>query len=81
MMSRNKKSAVQKDIHNAYQQAAPYLSIAYALFGGMLFFGLVGYYIDEKSGTTPLFLIMGIFLGMGLGFYRMIKTIQNMERQ
>jgi ATP synthase protein I len=37
------------------------------LFGGM--------FLDEKIGTTPLFLIIGLFIGLGAGVYAMIKLI------
>ncbi|MBD3226224.1 MAG: hypothetical protein GF313_15965 [Caldithrix sp.] len=78
----SKRSGYQhrQEIQSAYQKAGPYLTIAYVFIGGILFFGFVGYYIDQKSHLEPLFLILGVFLGLGLGFYHMIKTIQNMER-
>jgi F0F1-type ATP synthase assembly protein I len=36
-------------------------------------FSWLGYYLDEKSGTSPGFLIMGFFVGFSIMLYTMIK--------
>ncbi len=58
---------------------------AYALMSGILaqlvgsiligIFG--GKWIDNKVGTFPLFLIIGLLLGLGTGIYAMIRLIQH----
>lgn len=42
-------------------------SILIGIFGGM--------FLDKKIGTAPLFLIIGLFIGLGAGVYAMIKLI------
>ncbi len=37
--------------------------------------------LDENMKTSPLFLIIGAFLGMGIGFYNLIITVQNLEKK
>lgn len=43
------------------------LTIILGVFGGM--------WLDGKIGTTPLFLILGFFLGATAGFWSLYKTI------
>ncbi len=38
-------------------------------------FGFVGYWLDEKCGSQPWFLLVGIFLGFGLGLYSMVSKL------
>ncbi|EEK70579.1 hypothetical protein bcere0007_49580 [Bacillus mycoides] len=44
-------------------------SILIGIFGGQ--------WIDNKVGTFPLFLIIGLLLGLGTGVYAMIRLIQH----
>ena len=74
-----RKKTVQSGIARSFQNAAPYLSVVYAFFGSIIFFGYLGYLADEKWHQKPLFLITGVFLGFALGFYRMIKLITEQE--
>lgn len=58
---------------------------AYALMSGILaqlvgsilvgIFG--GQWIDNKVGTFPLFLIIGLLLGLGTGVYAMVRLIRH----
>ena len=35
-----------------------------------LFLGLYGgLWVDRRFGTSPIFLLLGVFLGVGIGFY------------
>ena len=38
----------------------------------------IGYFIDEKVGTMPLFLILFFFLGTGAGFMSLFKLSKNL---
>jgi F0F1-type ATP synthase assembly protein I len=43
---------------------------------GCILIGLFGgKWLDEAVGTTPLFLIIGLFLGLGTGVFGMIRLI------
>ncbi|MGQ0418075.1 AtpZ/AtpI family protein, partial [Bacillus sp. HC-TM] len=44
-------------------------SILVGIFGGQ--------WIDNKVGTFPLFLIIGLLLGLGTGVYAMIRLIRH----
>ncbi len=34
-----------------------------------------GYRLDGRLGTLPLFLILGVFLGMAIGFYSVFRRV------
>ncbi len=40
-----------------------------------LVFLLAGWWLDGKVGTTPLFMILGAFVGAGAGFYSLYRHI------
>lgn len=35
-----------------------------------------GYFLDQHFGKSPWFIIVGLFLGLGIGGYRMAQTIR-----
>lgn len=80
-MNKNKKRNFAQDFHKAFQVATPYLSIVYVMIGGVLFFGYIGNYFDKKLDSSPLGVIIGVFLGFGLGLYNMIKVLQQFNRK
>lgn len=47
--------------------------LSWALSTG--FFLLVGWWVDGKVGTTPLFVIVGAFVGGAAGFYSLYRHI------
>jgi F0F1-type ATP synthase assembly protein I len=48
---------------------------SYTLIGGIILLGGIGYAIDKWRGTAPWFLVAGLFLGIIVGFYELIKTV------
>lgn len=75
-----KNSQSQKEAAGAFRRAAPYLNIVYTFFGAIIFFGYLGYWLSEKYTLGPYPLVAGVFLGFALGFYRMMKVINQLER-
>lgn len=41
----------------------------------ILLFVYAGQWVDGKLGTTPLFLVLGAFIGAGAGFYSMYRRL------
>jgi F0F1-type ATP synthase assembly protein I len=50
-----------------------YSSVGFELAGGVAVFCLIGYFIDERMGTSPVGLITGAILGIIGGVYLLIK--------
>lgn len=42
---------------------------------------LVGGWLDNRTGTSPLLLMIGIFGGLAVGMYRMLSTLKRLEHQ
>ena len=42
---------------------------------------LGGWWLDTKTGMTPLFIILGIFLGAALGFYHLYRRLMAHNRE
>jgi F0F1-type ATP synthase assembly protein I len=57
------------------QQAGRAATASYTLVGGIIFLGAMGYAIDAWRGTSPWGLVGGLFLGVAVGFYQLIKTV------
>jgi F0F1-type ATP synthase assembly protein I len=59
----------------AVQEAGPLMAASYMLVGGIVVLGGLGYAIDAWRGTAPWGLVIGLTLGVTLGFYQLIKTV------
>jgi F0F1-type ATP synthase assembly protein I len=49
-----------------------------AISGGLGAWG--GWWLDGKTGLSPLFLILGVFLGFGAGFYSLYMSLFGRRR-
>jgi F0F1-type ATP synthase assembly protein I len=67
----------QKDSLSAQMWAAAGQNTGYGLSWALstLLFLLGGWWLDGKIGTTPLFMILGAFVGAGAGFYSLYRHI------
>ena len=51
------------------------MGASYTLIGAILILGFIGYFIDKWQGTSPIFLLIGLLLGIIVGFYEIAKII------
>jgi ATP synthase protein I len=65
---------------NAIKTAFAYstLGIQLALF--MLLFVYAGFKLDNHFNTSPLFIVLGTFFGLGAGLYNMISGLKKIEK-
>jgi ATP synthase protein I len=47
---------------------------SYTLVGGIIVLGALGYAIDKWQGSGPWGLLIGLALGIIVGFYELVKT-------
>jgi len=47
----------------------------YSIIGAIVVCGGIGYGLDRWRGTSPWFLVGGLFLGIIVGFYELAKTV------
>lgn len=78
MPSRNTKGFFARSLQalqGSAQQAGPAAAASYSLVGGILVLGGIGYAIDGWKGSSPWGLVIGLCLGVIVGFYQLIKTV------
>lgn len=63
------------------KQMGPYLNLGMELFASVAGFGLIGWFIDSKAGTTPLWMAVLLMLGAIGGMYNFIKTALKRNEQ
>ena len=66
--------AVAKD-DRAIGSAAQYAGLGIQFAVSLVVFAYAGLWLDRRLGTSPLFVIVGVFLGAGGAFYSMIRRI------
>lgn len=77
MIQNNDKEGITK----IYKEIGPYLGLGTQLAATIGLLGYVGYFLDEKIGTYPLFLIIFLILGSAVGIYNFIKTTINLSKK
>ena len=51
------------------------MTAGYTLMGALVLLGGIGYALDSWRGTSPWFLVTGLFLGLIVGFLELAKII------
>ena len=77
-MSNDRENYLNKSIkqfQRFVRQSGPAASASYALLGSVLFLSLIGYYVDQYFESSPTYLIIGLCLGIIIGFYELYKSI------
>lgn len=68
-----------KGSENAHQSAwaasGKYAGLGLQLAGSIGLFLWLGWVVDHRIGTTPLFTIVGAFVGAGGGFYSLYRQL------
>jgi len=49
---------------------------SYTLVGGIILLGGIGYAVDRWQGSAPWGLLIGLILGVVVGFYELVKTFR-----
>ena len=61
------------------KQSGPAASASYALITSILIFTYIGWYIDNRNNSSPTGIICGIFIGIAIGFYYLIKVVHSQK--
>jgi F0F1-type ATP synthase assembly protein I len=57
------------------RSAAKYAGIGLQFAISIIVFLFAGQWLDRKFGTSPIFLILGVFVGAGAAFYSMYRKL------
>jgi ATP synthase protein I len=63
-----------KSLQDNASNAGAAAGASYTLVGAIILLGGIGYAVDRWQGTAPWGLIIGLALGMIVGFYELVKT-------
>lgn len=64
------------DRTSLYQTFGLFLGLGTQLVILVILGAFGGQFLDEKFGTTPLFLLLGIIFGFGLGVYNLYQILK-----
>lgn len=64
-----------------YRELAPYLSLGYQLVAPAGLLGAVGWWIDGKYGTRPLWLAIGLGFGCIVGLMTVIRAVTQSDKK
>ena len=65
----------------AYSEIGTYASLGIQFAVTVLLFLAGGWWLDDKFATTPLFLLVGTLLGAGGGFYKLYRTLMDLDER
>jgi F0F1-type ATP synthase assembly protein I len=71
----------QRDLSGSLKEVAPYLDLGLRFAAAATLFGLLGYWLDGKLHTTPMFLIIGVMLGGAAGFVNIYRTVTRLTEE
>tara|TARA_B100001029_G_scaffold48830_1_gene38912 strand:- start:566 stop:808 length:243 start_codon:yes stop_codon:yes gene_type:complete len=77
-MNNDQKNFLSKSIQQFQRyvrQSGPAASAAYTLLGSVLLLSLIGYNLDKYFKSSPVYIIIGLCLGILIGFYELYKSI------
>ncbi len=69
-----------KSFQNIVKQSGPAAAASYGLIASILIFTYFGWMIDRKIDSSPFAILIGMLLGMIIGFYHLIKVVGKTKR-
>ncbi|MEK4027718.1 MULTISPECIES: AtpZ/AtpI family protein [Bacillaceae] len=70
-----------KSRKSAFKAMSLYSAVLAQLTGSILIGIFAGRWLDEKWKTEPLFLIIGLLLGLTAGVFSMLKTVNHFNSE
>lgn len=75
-----KKDKFPEQFGRSVRALSDYLGIGVQIASSFALFVLLGYWADSKLGTSPLLLLVGVFVGMVGMVLVLMKTIRQADR-
>ena len=69
-----------KSFQNIVKQSGPAAASSYGLIASILIFTYFGWLVDRKIDSSPFAILIGMLLGMIIGFYHLIKVAGKTKR-
>ena len=68
--------AANEELQNNLERGEDQIFASYGLVGAILLFGALGFFADRLAGTMPRYVIIGLVVGIVVGFYSLVKTVR-----
>jgi F0F1-type ATP synthase assembly protein I len=65
----------KKDLKSSPGSISSYLDLGLRLMLSLLIGVVGGRWVDDKLGTSPLFLLLGLFIGIAAGFLTVYRAV------
>ena len=69
-----------KSFQNIVKQSGPAAAASYGLIASILIFTYFGWMIDREIDSSPFAILIGMLLGIIIGFYHLIKVVGKTKR-
>ena len=74
-MTKRSKRSRRRSGADDWADIGPYVGHGITVVVAMLLFGGLGWWVDGKIGTLPLFLVLGVFIGAAAAFYSVYQQL------
>ncbi|MEA1881235.1 MAG: AtpZ/AtpI family protein [Candidatus Marinimicrobia bacterium] len=77
-MTNDSDNFLGKSLHQFQRfvrQSGPAAAATYTLLASVLFLGTLGYFLDQFFATSPLWVLVGLSLGIVIGFIELAKIV------
>jgi F0F1-type ATP synthase assembly protein I len=68
------RAAANESLQENLDRGEPSIFAGYGLVGAIILFGGIGYLLDMWLKTLPAFLLIGLLVGLIVGFYALLKA-------
>jgi F0F1-type ATP synthase assembly protein I len=65
----------------AYRDAAPYLTLGIQLAITVVIFFLIGWWLDTRNNSSPMFQLLGVLVGSVGGMIKFLKSVTEMSKK
>jgi F0F1-type ATP synthase assembly protein I len=65
-------------VQRTLREVGPYLTLGIQLAAAVIVFFLIGWWLDTRQGTAPLFMLIGIVVGFVGGMIKFLKSISEL---
>ena len=72
----DRMGAANEELQNNLDRNEHQIFASYGLVGAILLFGALGFFADRMGGSTPRYVIIGLVVGIAIGFYSLVKTVR-----
>ncbi len=80
MQPQVEKSSVGS-LAKTYREVGPYLGLGLQLAATIVIFLLVGKWLDGEFNTSPVLMVVGVFIGAVAGLYSFLKTVISLNKK